>query len=85
MMPIYVPCCGPQVEKAIKDAEETCTTAPSTPDCAVAWDEVEEMSAAVSHKKATTNDDPLEVRLGCTHHCFNGKGGFCYVAQLVLE
>ncbi|GIM08248.1 hypothetical protein Vretimale_12335, partial [Volvox reticuliferus] len=52
-----------KVEDAVKDAEEACSKGTSQ-DCAVAWDTVEELSAAVSHKKdaakADVTNDPLE-------------------------
>ena len=48
------------VETAIKEAEEACEGG-STGECAAAWDAVEEISAAVSHKKAAEGPvDPLE-------------------------
>ncbi|CAL9039860.1 unnamed protein product, partial [Musa banksii] len=39
---------------SIRNAEETCVEDATSGECAAAWDEVEELSAAVSH------DDPLE-------------------------
>uniref|UniRef100_A0A7C9DD22 CP12 domain-containing protein n=1 Tax=Opuntia streptacantha TaxID=393608 RepID=A0A7C9DD22_OPUST len=49
------------VEQSIKQAQETCAENPESGECAAAWDEVEEVSAAASHardkKKAS---DPLE-------------------------
>ncbi|EFJ45983.1 hypothetical protein VOLCADRAFT_121134 [Volvox carteri f. nagariensis] len=54
---------GKKVEDAVKDAEEACAKGTSQ-DCAVAWDTVEELSAAASHKKdaakADALSDPLE-------------------------
>ncbi|KAF7804920.1 calvin cycle protein CP12-2, chloroplastic-like [Senna tora] len=51
-----------KVEESIKKAEETCSDDPASGECAAAWDEVEELSAAASHardrKKETS--DPLE-------------------------
>ncbi|GFH23887.1 CP12 domain-containing protein [Haematococcus lacustris] len=48
------------VETAIQEAEEACKDG-STKDCAAAWDTVEEVSAAISHKKAAEKAlDPLE-------------------------
>lgn len=48
---------------AIKKAEEACKSG-TTADCAVAWDVVEELDAARSHKqaaqKADPKNDPLE-------------------------
>ncbi|KAG2489959.1 hypothetical protein HYH03_011589 [Edaphochlamys debaryana] len=54
-----------KVEDAVKEAEEACAKGTSA-DCAVAWDTVEELSAAVSHKKDAvksdlTLSDPLEA------------------------
>ncbi|KAJ8440847.1 hypothetical protein Cgig2_000735 [Carnegiea gigantea] len=50
-----------KVEQSIKEAQETCAENPESGECAAAWDEVEEVSAAASHardkKKAS---DPLE-------------------------
>ncbi|GLC70861.1 Calvin cycle protein cp12 [Pleodorina starrii] len=55
---------GKVVEDAVKDAEEACAKG-THQDCAVAWDAVEELSAAVSHKKDAAkadaaSSDPLE-------------------------
>lgn len=48
------------VETAIKEAEEKCASGTSG-ECAAAWDNVEEISAAISHSKADTkSSDPLE-------------------------
>ena len=50
------------VETAIDNAKETCESG-STGECAAAWDEVEEISAHISHQKeAKKSSDPLEVR-----------------------
>ncbi|CAM6109975.1 unnamed protein product [Calypogeia fissa] len=52
------------VQHAIEDAEEVCKAdGASAGNCAAAWDEVEELAAAVAHKKASEKDkkDPLEV------------------------
>jgi len=53
-----------KLEEALKTAEETCGgDKPATPECAVAWDEVEELAAAASHKKVqekVDSVDPLE-------------------------
>nr|ABD37968.1 CP12 [Mesostigma viride] len=53
----------PDVAKSIKDAEETCASG-TTGECAAAWDEVEELSAAASDKKKKEKEiakkDPLE-------------------------
>lgn len=49
------------VEKSIKDAQETCSDDPVSSECVAAWDVVEEVSAAASHardKAKATN--PLE-------------------------
>lgn len=53
------------LKDAIKEAEEACETGAS-PDCAVAWDSVEEISSAVAHKKAqekadSASTDPMEI------------------------
>ncbi|PNH00257.1 Calvin cycle protein CP12, chloroplastic [Tetrabaena socialis] len=54
-----------KVQEAVKEAEDACAQG-TAQDCAVAWDTVEELSAAVSHKKAAnkadlTLSDPLEA------------------------
>merc|ERR1712017_67775 len=48
-----------QLEKAIDEAKENCDDG-NTADCAVAWDNVEEISAEISHKKSQKKVDPLE-------------------------
>lgn len=49
------------VETAIKEAEEACADTGKTGECAAAWDTVEEISAAISHKKAAiVSQDPLD-------------------------
>ncbi|KAL7112520.1 hypothetical protein ACP275_04G007700 [Erythranthe tilingii] len=51
-----------KVEQSIKDAQEACSGDPVSGECAAAWDEVEELSAAVSHAKDKSKDtDPLET------------------------
>jgi len=49
------------VETAIKEAEEKCASG-STGECAAAWDNVEEISATIAHKKVAEaeSNDPLE-------------------------
>eukprot|EP00775_Hariotina_reticulata_P005222 gene5222-5459_t len=49
------------VETAIKEAEEKCADG-TAGECAAAWDNVEEISAAISHKKVAEaeSSDPLE-------------------------
>ncbi|KAL2507573.1 Calvin cycle protein CP12-2 [Forsythia ovata] len=50
-----------KVAESIKNAEEACAGDPVSGECAAAWDEVEELSAAVSHLKEKNKDsDPLE-------------------------
>lgn len=50
-----------KVEKSIKDAEAACSEDAASGECAAAWDEVEELSAAASHAKDRKKDsDPLE-------------------------
>eukprot|EP00898_Chlorokybus_atmophyticus_P007609 jgi/Chlat1/784/Chrsp104S01253 len=52
------------VAKGIQQATETCEDG-TAEECATAWDEVEEMSAEVAHKKTLAkegrDDDPLET------------------------
>jgi len=51
----------------IEEAKETCETG-TTQECAVAWDEVEEISAEAAHAKTRAkdqkSDDPLEQFCG---------------------
>ncbi|XP_074558184.1 calvin cycle protein CP12-1, chloroplastic-like [Curcuma longa] len=51
-----------KVAESIKNAEETCAGDAASGECAAAWDEVEELSAAASHArdKLKANSDPLE-------------------------
>ncbi|CAK9310169.1 unnamed protein product [Citrullus colocynthis] len=50
-----------KVVESIKNAEETCSEDPASGECAAAWDEVEELSAAASHARDRLKDsDPLE-------------------------
>lgn len=50
------------VEQAIEDAEELCSADDTSPGCANAWDEVEELAAHAAHMKTAKKDnsDPLE-------------------------
>ncbi|KAK9139195.1 hypothetical protein Scep_008876 [Stephania cephalantha] len=52
-----------KVSESIKNAEEVCAGDPVSGECAAAWDEVEEVSAAASDarlKKKEKESDPLE-------------------------
>lgn len=51
-----------KVSESIKKAEDTCGEAnPESGECAAAWDEVEELSAAASHARdKLKGSDPLE-------------------------
>ncbi|CAJ1969834.1 unnamed protein product [Sphenostylis stenocarpa] len=50
-----------KVEESIKSAEETCSGGGGDAECAAAWDEVEELSAAASHAREKQKQaDPLE-------------------------
>ncbi|KAL4038910.1 hypothetical protein IC575_002548 [Cucumis melo] len=50
-----------KVVESIKNAEVTCSEDPASGECAAAWDEVEELSAAASHARDRLKDaDPLE-------------------------
>ncbi|XP_074576406.1 calvin cycle protein CP12-1, chloroplastic-like [Curcuma longa] len=51
-----------KVEESIKKAEDACAGDSVAGECAAAWDEVEELSAAASHARDTlkANSDPLE-------------------------
>ncbi|KAK9918135.1 hypothetical protein WJX75_001508 [Coccomyxa subellipsoidea] len=48
-----------ELERAISEARKQCDEA-TAGECAAAWDTVEELSAAISHKKAQAKADPLE-------------------------
>ncbi|KAG6581299.1 Calvin cycle protein CP12-2, chloroplastic, partial [Cucurbita argyrosperma subsp. argyrosperma] len=51
-----------KVEESIKNAEEACAGDPVSGECAAAWDEVEELSAAASHARDKKKEsDPLET------------------------
>ncbi|KAL1565156.1 calvin cycle protein CP12-1, chloroplastic-like [Salvia divinorum] len=50
-----------KVEESIKNAQEACSEDPVSGECKAAWDEVEELSAAVSHARDRQKEaDPLE-------------------------
>ncbi|CAI9774278.1 unnamed protein product [Fraxinus pennsylvanica] len=50
-----------KVAESVKKAEEACSENPVAGECAAAWDEVEELSAAASHARDKKKDsDPLE-------------------------
>ncbi|KAL0459770.1 UNVERIFIED_CONTAM: Calvin cycle protein CP12-1, chloroplastic [Sesamum latifolium] len=50
-----------KVEQSIKNAKEACSDDPVSGECAAAWDEVEELSAAASHARDKQKEsDPLE-------------------------
>eukprot|EP00877_Chromochloris_zofingiensis_P001053 jgi/Chrzof1/10949/Cz05g18110.t1 len=46
------------IETAVKEAEEACSGQEASGQCAAAWDTVEEISAALSHKKDAEKADP---------------------------
>ncbi|KAI4341656.1 hypothetical protein MLD38_026352 [Melastoma candidum] len=51
-----------KLAESIKQAEETCAGDFASGECAAAWDEVEELSAAASHARdRKKNADPLEA------------------------
>ncbi|KAF5186681.1 Calvin cycle protein cp12-1 protein [Thalictrum thalictroides] len=53
-----------KVSQSIEEAKETCADDPVSGECAAAWDEVEEVSAAANdarRKKKEADSDPLEV------------------------
>ncbi|KAJ0976347.1 hypothetical protein J5N97_018312 [Dioscorea zingiberensis] len=51
-----------KVKESIKAAEETCKEDAASGECAAAWDEVEELSAAASHARdRLKSHDPLEA------------------------
>ncbi|OIV91008.1 hypothetical protein TanjilG_16968 [Lupinus angustifolius] len=50
-----------KVEESIKNAKEVCSDDPVSRECAAAWDEVEELSAAASHTREKKSIDPLEA------------------------
>ncbi|XP_077240786.1 calvin cycle protein CP12-2, chloroplastic-like [Tasmannia lanceolata] len=50
------------VEESVKKAEELCAGDSESGECAAAWDEVEEVSAAASHARdKQKQSDPLET------------------------
>jgi hypothetical protein len=53
-----------KVKKSITSAQEVCEGNETSEECVVAWDEVEELSAAAAHKRVATSSsassDPLE-------------------------
>ncbi|KAL2540431.1 Calvin cycle protein CP12-2 [Abeliophyllum distichum] len=50
-----------KVAESVKSAEEACSDNPAGGECAAAWDEVEELSAAASHARDKKKEsDPLE-------------------------
>lgn len=51
-----------KVEESIEKAKELCAGDIESGECAAAWDEVEELSAAASHARDKAKDsDPLEA------------------------
>ncbi|CAL4957138.1 unnamed protein product [Urochloa decumbens] len=60
--PATPPGISDKVSDSIKKAEETCADEKVDGECAAAWDEVEELSAAASHArdKLKESSDPLE-------------------------
>ncbi|RCV23839.1 hypothetical protein SEVIR_5G034900v4 [Setaria viridis] len=60
--PATPPGISDQVSESIKKAEQTCEGEEGSGECAAAWDEVEELSAAASHArdKLKEDNDPLE-------------------------
>ena len=48
------------VEEAISEAQRICANDPSSPDCQVAWDIVEELEAADSHRLAQSQSDDFD-------------------------
>ena len=52
------------LEKAIADAKKQCDEA-TAGDCAAAWDTVEELSAAIAHKKAAVRRSGSRRRSAC--------------------
>jgi hypothetical protein len=53
------------LEKAIQEAKKQCDEAGAN-ECASAWDTVEELSAAIAHKKAQVSR-PTPGRCGLAH------------------
>lgn len=56
-----------KIAEAIKDAEKACEDGQAE-DCATAWDEVEELSAAASHKKDAVSTFHVYRKLLCPCH-----------------
>lgn len=51
-----------QIPNAIAEAQKACEEDPTSAPCAVAWDEVEELTAEAAHQRdrEKTSGDPLE-------------------------
>mmetsp|Transcript_11824 Transcript_11824/g.16351 ORF Transcript_11824/g.16351 Transcript_11824/m.16351 type:complete len:158 (-) Transcript_11824:453-926(-) len=49
------------VEEAIEEAQRICATDPGSPECRVAWDIVEELEAANSHRGAPSSSAPVDA------------------------
>lgn len=53
-----------KIKQSISSAQEVCEGNETSEECVVAWDEVEELSAAASHKRTATTSsgfkDPLD-------------------------
>lgn len=52
-----------QIPEAIAEAQKTCEEDPTSAPCAVAWDNVEELTAEAAHQRdrKKINSDPLEA------------------------
>jgi len=52
-----------KIPEAIAEAQKTCEDDPTSAPCAVAWDNVEELTAEAAHQRdrKRTNSDPLEA------------------------
>jgi hypothetical protein len=72
-----------KIASAIKEAESACKDGAAAEDCATAWDEVEELSAAASHKKDAVSSLQLSV-VECGTLCFVGNVNVIYLNLFAL-
>lgn len=50
-----------QLHAAIAQAREACQAGSDSPDCATAWDIVEELQAELAHRRQSTPQNSLDV------------------------
>jgi hypothetical protein len=49
-----------RIQEAIEEARSTCSLNSNSPDCAIAWDTVEELSAEKSHQRFNSKKTSLD-------------------------